>query len=72
MICPRCGGTGEMPDGADFRKLRKDAGLRLWQVSAESGLSVMYVSELERGRKPMSRNHAIILDAAIEKLARGE
>ena len=70
--CPRCAGTGKIPNGTHFWKLRKEAGLTLRDVAAASGFSLSYIGHLETGHRPMSRNHATILRGAIEKLARGE
>ena len=58
-------GEGEMITtktiGETFRYHRNKNGMKLWEVSAQSGLSVSFLSDLERGRAQPSL-------ATIEKL----
>ena len=49
--------------GETFRYHREKNGMKLWQVSAESGLSVSFISDIERGRSVPSL-------ATIEKLCK--
>src|SRR6266566_9195449 len=55
LECPRCGGTGVLPDprleGAEMRQAREDAGLSLRDLAKRTGLSVGYLSDLELGRR---------------------
>lgn len=50
-LCRCCGGTGHVLDGEHARKLRKKAGLTLREVSEQMGVSIVYVSDLERGSR---------------------
>jgi len=51
--CRNCGGSGQEPNhlqiGSDLRGLRRKAELTLGDVSIKTGLSVSYLSDLERG-----------------------
>ena len=49
---------GRMPNPAVWRALRKRRGLKLKDVAADGLFSMQYLSELERGRKPMTWQHA--------------
>jgi len=53
--CPRCQGTGVLPDprleGAEMRALRERAQLKLRELARRFGLSVGYLSDLELGRR---------------------
>lgn len=53
--CPRCEGTGHVPDpayhGKEARARRKQAGLSLREVARRMGFSVAYVGDLELGRR---------------------
>jgi transcriptional regulator with XRE-family HTH domain len=46
--------AGRVLLGAALRRRRVEAGLTLAEVAAESGLSLSYLSEVERGRKLMT------------------
>lgn len=56
--CPRCGGTGTVPDpayhGEQARQRRIKAGVTLRQIAKRMGLSVGYLSDLELGRRGWS------------------
>lgn len=56
--CQPCRGSGRMPNPAAWRAVRKRLGLKLKDVAADGLFSVPYLSELERGRKPMTWQHA--------------
>lgn len=53
--CPRCNGTGKIPDdkdmGEEFRKMRIAKGLSLREISKLMGLSAQYICDLEHGRR---------------------
>lgn len=53
--CERCNGTGELPVGDQFRKLRKKHGMTLQQVADKMGVTIVYVSDFERGQRSMTR-----------------
>ncbi|GAA0971963.1 MerR family transcriptional regulator [Acrocarpospora macrocephala] len=58
--------TGEEEtDGAYYRGLRKAAGLTLREVSARSGLSVSFISSIERGVGAMSPTSKARLTSAL-------
>jgi len=48
--CPQCSGSGQIPTGADLRKIRQDAGKTL----AQMGMSLPYLSRVEAGKQPVS------------------
>jgi predicted transcriptional regulator len=56
IVCPRCQGRGgyDVATPADLRKAREAAGLRLSDVADLTGLSVAYLSHLERGVRPVT------------------
>lgn len=56
--CDHCRGSGSLPNPTAWRGLRKQLGLTLKDVAADGLYSVSYLSELERGRKPMTWQHA--------------
>ena len=55
LPCPRCNGTGRLPDdrvmGAAMRKRRERAGLSLRELARRLKLSAPYLSDLEVGRR---------------------
>ena len=57
--CPRCGGTGGIPDpkgiGEKLKAKRVRAGLSLNEMGSRLGISGSYVSHLEHGRKPWTK-----------------
>jgi len=55
-ICPRCGGSGKLPDSSWMRSTRLEKGLSLREVANEIGISASYLSDLERGRRNLSHN----------------
>ena len=68
-ICPRCNGTGEIPDdrviGSQLRKLREDAGLSLREVARRLNYSAAHVSDLELGRRGWSEQRIQAYKQAI-------
>ncbi len=54
--CPRCDGTGLLPDAKAMRALRKKAGMTLGQVSSRMGISIPFLSDLERGNRRWTRD----------------
>lgn len=54
--CPHCEGTGRVPDwaaiGKLWRKSRRDRDLTQGQIAKALGVSVAYISMLEKGKKP--------------------
>lgn len=49
--CPRCGSDTTEPDPQSLRAVREAAGLSLGDMARETGLSVPYLSDVERGRR---------------------
>lgn len=53
--CPRCGGTGELPNplktGKELKAKRIEAGITLSEMGKRLGICESYVSHLEHGRK---------------------
>lgn len=73
--CRRCSGSGEEPDfvkmGAAARVRRERAGMTLRAVSAVTGYSVSYISDVERGRIAGSRRMRVdVRDATWASEAR--
>ena len=58
--CPRCDGTGYVPDpahhGKEARIRRRAAGVSLRELAGRMGFSAAYVSDLELGRRGWSEN----------------
>jgi len=67
--CPACAGSGRVSSpvgvGRILRRLRGDVSLR--RVAVVLGLSAPYVSDLERGRRNVSREMAMRYLKAVEK-----
>lgn len=61
--CPQCGGTGVKVDATAMAARRTAADLTLKQVSEKMGISIQYLSDLERGK----RNWSPFLVAAFNK-----
>ncbi len=51
--CRACDGTGIEPDPGTYRSKRKERGWTLSQVAEWTGFSLPYVSDLERGNRPL-------------------
>jgi transcriptional regulator with XRE-family HTH domain len=55
MYCPRCGGTGLIPDpryhGNEARRRRKAVNVTLREMARRMNLSAAYISDLELGRR---------------------
>lgn len=49
--CPSCHGRGVIVFGESARSIRKRANLTLRDVAERMGFSIVYVSDLERGRR---------------------
>jgi DNA-binding transcriptional regulator YiaG len=49
IICLHCEPKHRAEKAAALRKVRQDAGLSLREVARELGISVVYLSEVERG-----------------------
>lgn len=49
--CTHCGGTGLKIDAHALRVRRTDAGCTLLEVSKKMGISIQYLSDLERGKR---------------------
>lgn len=60
IYCPRCEGTGTIPDpayhGKEARKRRKAANVSLREVARRMNRSVAYLSDLELGRRGWNEN----------------
>ena len=52
--CSACGGSGEIPTGETLRERRVDAGWSLGGLAEEWGVSGTYLSDIERGKRPLS------------------
>jgi DNA-binding transcriptional MerR regulator len=52
-------------DGLQYRRMRKQAGFTLKQVSERSGLSVSFISSVERGVSSMSSTAQVMLVTAL-------
>jgi transcriptional regulator with XRE-family HTH domain len=67
--------TGDPELGARLRSLRKDKGLALKAVAAAAGISLPFLSEIERGQKLPSLNVlsevAAALGVSVVELLRG-
>jgi transcriptional regulator with XRE-family HTH domain len=66
MICPKCGGTGQMVDPGDMRRLRLASGKSLREVADQMGISPAYLSDLERGNRQWNGDLAGRFLAAVE------
>lgn len=49
--CDGCNGSGRVLTGRQARKLRTKAAMTLKQVALKMGVSIVYVSDLERGQR---------------------
>jgi len=49
--CTGCAGYGVLLDGATAREIRRRANLTLKQVAERMGVSIVHVSDLERGNR---------------------
>lgn len=52
--CPACGGTGEKIDGAEMSAKRTAKDLTLKEVSEKMGISIQYLSDLEKNKRNWS------------------
>lgn len=58
--------------GADLRKRRKERGFSLKEVASRMGISMPYLSDLERGNRRWSDNLTDLFENAIKpKLLKG-
>jgi transcriptional regulator with XRE-family HTH domain len=51
MICPKCDGTGNIPDPGEMRRVRMSRGFLLREVARRMHISPAYLSDLERGKR---------------------
>jgi predicted transcriptional regulator len=60
--CPRCGGSGHVHvvDGEQIRRWRKAAKLSLRTVASLAGCSVMYLSDIEGGRRTPAPDNPLV------------
>lgn len=69
VTCPRCNGSGTILDdrvvGAELRALRIENGITLRSMARVVGKSVVYLSDLELGRRRWNKN---MLDAYAQHL----
>ena len=67
--CPRCDGTGRVPDdrilGAKMRARREATGLSLRDLAKRCGWSAAYVSDLELGRRGWGKKQRTRYEAAL-------
>lgn len=57
-------------NGAEFRKLRTEAGLLQSDLAARVGISVSHLSYFENGHRPISpKTHAALIEALAEVAA---
>ncbi len=55
MKCPKCNGTGRIPDPERLRKVRLKKGLSLRAMAESIGVSAAYLSDVELGRRAATR-----------------
>lgn len=51
MKCPKCGGSGELPNPGEMRKIRLNRNIRLREMARRLKISAAYLSDLERGKR---------------------
>lgn len=68
MKCPRCDGTGDLPDGKTLRDLREAYGVSLRAVARALELSISYISDLERDKRNWTASLGTSYLAALESL----
>lgn len=56
LRCGTCGGTGKVDciPGDQMRSMREDAGISIREMARRIGISPMYLSDLELGRRRFS------------------
>ena len=73
-ICRRCAGTGYEVDhsavGQEYRARRERLGHSLRTVASTVGVSVAYLSDLERGHRAWNANITERVNAAYARLER--
>lgn len=69
MICPKCGGSGALPEPGYLRKLRESKGIQLREIARQMNFSAAYVSDVERGNRTPNdkflRKYKAALDSFI-------
>lgn len=74
IVCRRCAGTGYEPDhsqvGREYRTKRERMGLSLREVSRRVGVSVAYLSDLERGHRAWNTPITERVNAAYAELSK--
>lgn len=67
--CARCGGRGTLLSATPeaLREARKAAGMTLRQLASDCGLSVPYLSHMERGKRPVTERAVLIYSRLVEK-----
>ena len=68
MECPRCGGSGKIQGGAEFRKQRLRLGIPAKTVAEFMGVSPQYYSDLELGRRHWSGLKVAVFNQALQAL----
>ena len=66
MICPKCGGSGQLPDPLEMRKRRERKGISLQETAKKMKISHGYLSDLERGNRTWNDALRKAFIAAIE------
>lgn len=56
QICPHCGGTGQKIDHQKLARLRHQSRCTLKEIASKMGISLQYLSDMERGRRNWSPN----------------
>lgn len=67
--CTHCNGHGYLPDGSTLRNRRVGEGLPLRSVASEVGISLNYLSMLERGVRVLNWPVYYRVCEAITRLA---
>ena len=53
MPCPKCSGSGRVPDGKSLAKLRARLGLTLTALAAKMGVAIPTLYQIETGDRPI-------------------
>lgn len=51
LTCPRCGGSGVLVKNAELTARRLERDLTLTETARRMGISIQYLSDLEKGRR---------------------
>jgi transcriptional regulator with XRE-family HTH domain len=68
MRCPRCDGTGVIPEGQELKLERIRHRVKLKDVAEKMGISASYLCHLEKGRRLWTKNMLIEFRNALRVL----